>query len=243
MSIQVSIEDLEVGYSSKNRLIKIDELILNGAHVNFLIGPNGIGKSTLFKTLAGITKAIHGGYSLSFTEGDRRIRLSPREVAYMHRADISSNIKLSDFLSISLRALGDSHNLARAYALCEELLISDLLSRSILQLSDGELQKAHIALAASRSSRLLLLDEPYVYLDPLAQSLCDTLFKELASDKCIWICSHRVDRMIEHKGQIFVIRTEGDIQVVDKQVLASPVSLKDIFNKRSEKNSATGSDT
>lgn len=169
--MSLSIANLQAGYGTTTVLhdVSIPD-IQSGAFVG-LIGPNASGKSTLFKTLAGLVSPTTGQISLhgdDITHLRRKDRA--RRVAYMPQA-FGCNALLTVFESVLLalkQTTGwrvETDNLDRvADTLCA-LNLSHLANRGVSDLSGGQAQMVAVAQTIVRAPEVILLDEPTSALD------------------------------------------------------------------------------
>jgi iron complex transport system ATP-binding protein len=167
----LSIEGVRAGYGNVQVLHDINiPNIKCGAFVG-LIGPNAAGKSTLFKTLAGLLKPTSGTILIGHddvTHLPRRDR--SRRVAYMPQA-FGCNALLTVFESVLLalkQTTGwrvNSDNLDRVSETLSALGLTHLASRGIADLSGGQAQMVAVAQTIVRTPDVILLDEPTSALD------------------------------------------------------------------------------
>ncbi|ASP36291.1 ABC transporter ATP-binding protein [Labrenzia sp. VG12] len=167
----LGIQDLTAGYGRKAILQDISiPAVAPGSFVG-VIGPNAAGKSTLFKTIAGLIKPLAGEVVLdgnSLTHLSRRDRA--RAIAYMPQA-YGCNALLTVFESVLLALKQTSgwrvraDNLAQVSSTLAALRLSHLADRGISDLSGGQAQMVAVAQTLVRAPRMVLLDEPTSALD------------------------------------------------------------------------------
>ena len=167
----LSISNLSAGYSGYTVLEDINVPIMEGGTFIGLIGPNASGKSTLFKTLAGLIKPMSGSVKINdedITNLKRKDR--SRRVAYMPQA-FGCNALLTVFESVLLALKQTSgwrvksDNLDRVSDTLNALGLSHLASRGIADLSGGQAQMVAVAQTLVRAPEVILLDEPTSALD------------------------------------------------------------------------------
>ena len=167
----LSISNLSAGYSGYTVLEDINVPIMEGGTFIGLIGPNASGKSTLFKTLAGLIKPMSGSVKINdedITNLKRKDR--SRRVAYMPQA-FGCNALLTVFESVLLALKQTSgwrvksDNLDRVSDALNALGLSHLASRGIADLSGGQAQMVAVAQTLVRAPEVILLDEPTSALD------------------------------------------------------------------------------
>ena len=168
----LSAENLTIGYG--NKIVKEDILFsLDRGEILALLGPNGCGKSTLLATLAGRIPALSGNVLL---EGDSLSRLSVRERAkraalVTTKRDVKARLTVRDVVLLGRYPYMDGLLREReedreACDRAMELTGISGLSESFADcLSDGQLQRVMLARALCQDTPLILLDEPFSFLD------------------------------------------------------------------------------
>ncbi|MDO8151861.1 ATP-binding cassette domain-containing protein [Isoptericola sp. b408] len=160
-----------------------------------LVGPNGTGKSSLLRLVAGVERPDGGRVSLvSGADGSQdlltmRRRRRARTLAFVEQ-DAASELPVTVFDAVLLGRTPhrsvlagpteDDHAIARAAL--ERAGAGDLAAREVSTLSGGERQRVHMARALAQQPRVLLLDEPTNHLDVAAQLATMRLVGELAAD-------------------------------------------------------------
>lgn len=119
-----------------------------------VLGPNGIGKTTFVKLLAGIEKPDEGTTSAPY---ELTVSYKPQYISVDYEGTVEQLLR-------SVRKEESSSSLYRSEVLVP-LGLERLLDRTVNQLSGGELQRVAIATCLSREAQLYLLDEPSAYLD------------------------------------------------------------------------------
>ncbi len=172
----LSLSSLEIGYSSggkKNLLLPPLTASAHQGELIALIGKNGIGKSTLLRTIAGLQPTLGGEVSYN---GRNIKEYSGKELA-KHVGYISTEIvKVSKMRVYDLVSLGrfpytnwfgriDNANHEIIIDAIEKTGISGMTGRFIAELSDGERQKAMIARILAQDTGVMIMDEPTAFLD------------------------------------------------------------------------------
>jgi iron complex transport system ATP-binding protein len=156
-----------------------------------LLGPNGCGKTTLLKLLAGVLKPELGSVRL----GDREVRLmSARAVAQQIAVVPQETHPAFDFTVLEMVLMGRHPHLGAFQlegpgdlAIAREAMIATgivhLAGRAYMTLSGGEKQRVVIASALAQQPRVLLLDEPTASLDLGYQLEIASLLKQLNQER------------------------------------------------------------
>ncbi|KMW59946.1 ABC transporter related [Candidatus Rhodobacter oscarellae] len=165
------IEHLKAGYGKTEILHDVSVQGIQGGAFVGLIGPNASGKSTLFKTLAGLVTPMAGRIAIGDDDVTYLARKDrARRVAYMPQA-FGCNALLSVFESVLLalkQTTGwrvKSDNLDRVSDTLNALDLSHLASHGIADLSGGQAQMVAVAQTIVRAPEVILLDEPTSALD------------------------------------------------------------------------------
>ncbi|HSQ97682.1 MAG TPA: ATP-binding cassette domain-containing protein [Rickettsiales bacterium] len=180
MNNVVEISNLTHTYGNGKKLVKaldgINLNIKNGETVAF-IGPDGVGKSTLFDTIAGIKKLQNGGKVLvlggSVLDAKHRTKISP-DIAYMPQG-LGKNLygELSVYENIKFFSdLFSSDEECTRRLMVEVMKKTDLWKfrdRQAKKLSGGMKQKLGLCCALVHKPKILILDEPTTGVDPLSR--------------------------------------------------------------------------
>jgi iron complex transport system ATP-binding protein len=227
MSIKntLSTSNLSIGYKTKRSTITITEnlnLNLQEGKLIALIGANGIGKSTLLRTITGIQKPISGTVLLN----DKNIhKLDSRILAQNLSVVLTEKLPPSNLTVFELIALGrqpytnwigqltdtDIAKINEAIALTQ---IEHLISKKHYEISDGQLQIVLIARAIAQNTSLIILDEPTTYLDLQHKVVLFKLLKKLTQEtgKCILFSTHDIDMAIQLSDEMIIMTPENVIQ-------------------------------
>jgi len=154
--------------------------IIRRGEVVGILGPNGIGKSTYIKILAGVEKPTAGSF-----ESTLKISYKPQYL----KAD--SDVTVQGLLR------GVSHDFDSSYYQTEVLRpmgLEQLMDQALTELSGGELQRVAITACLSRDADLYLLDEPSAHLDVEQRMLAAKVMRRFAesSERTVMVVDHDI---------------------------------------------------
>lgn len=199
------------------------DLALFAGQLVCLLGPNGIGKSTLLRTLAGLQTALAGTIHL---QGQPIARLQPRELAHRLAIVLTERVTIANMTVIELVRLGRHPHTDWTGRLSERdhqavdwaltaTGIGPLARRPLGELSDGERQKAMIARAIAQESAVLLLDEPTAFLDLPRRVEILRQLRDLAHScgRAVLLSTHDLDLALRSADIIWLMPSGGPLAV------------------------------
>lgn len=207
---QITCQDLALGYEGRAILKNISFTIEKGDYF-CIVGENGVGKSTLMKTLLHLQAPISG--KILFGDG-----LSPREIGYLPQQtyvqkDFPASVKeivLSGCQGrCGMRPFYNKEEKKLAAANMEKMGLTRLKNRCYRELSGGQQQRVLLARALCAAGKVLLLDEPVSGLDPKVTAHMYQLIQELNQEGItIIMISHDVSAALLYASHILHIGKE-----------------------------------
>ena len=219
----INLSQLSVGYSLSHPVISDINLELRSGQLACLIGENGIGKSTLLKTLTGFLPKLKGSLLL----GDRDIEsFSQRELARQVSIVLTQKPDVQNLTIEEIIGLGRSPYTGFFGRLRTEdrkivddaivtMGIEKLRGRMIQTLSDGERQKVMIAKALAQETPIILLDEPTAFLDFPSKAETFQSLQRMAHerDKLILLSTHDLELAVRFADSLLEVK-KGTLQAV-----------------------------
>ncbi len=209
------VEDLSIGYKDKTLFSNLNFEIKTGI-LTSLLGSNGIGKSTLLKTISGLLDKKSGSISIDNNNIDT---FSIAEFAKMVSVVLTHENVNKDLTVYELVKLGrqpytnwldklteaDENLINATLQDCE---INNLKNRKLSQLSDGQLQRTFIARAVVQDTPFIFLDEPSTHLDLYHKVKLFKLLKKLCvvNQKCILFSTHDLDLALQLSDDIMLLK-------------------------------------
>ncbi|AWG23083.1 ABC transporter ATP-binding protein [Flavobacterium faecale] len=217
--------NLGIGYIHKKETKTIAtniNLDLKQGSLIALVGGNGIGKSTLLRTLTGIQKPIDGKVLLN----DQAISsYSPLELAQNLSVVLTEKLPPSNLSVYELVALGrqpytnwigklTATDVQKVQHAMELTQIDHLATKKHFEISDGQLQKVLVARALAQDTPLIVLDEPTTHLDLLHKVALFKLLKNLSKEtqKCILFSTHDIDMAIQLSDEMIIMTPDNCVQ-------------------------------
>lgn len=229
-------DSLSIGYSNGKIIapIAVDvDIRLHASDLVALIGANGIGKSTLLRTISGIQKPLSGKV---FVDDSDLSRITNAQLAQKIALVLTEKLPPSNLTVREIVALGrqpytnwlgtltpaDISTVSAALEVCE---ITHLADQKYYQLSDGQLQKVMIARALAQDTPLIILDEPTTHLDLQHKASLFKMLKKLVKEtnKCILFSTHEIDMAIQMSDTIIVMSDKKVIQDRPKNLIENNI--------------------
>ncbi len=212
--------------SYDGKKLAVDNLnleVLPGQIVAF-IGHNGAGKTTTLKAVAGILNYEEGTILVNGIDVKQNALEAKKHLAYLpDNPDLYEHLKAIDFLNFVADAYGVSEQVRkeRIEKYATMFSISGNLGDVIKTFSHGMKQKLAIISALLHDPKLLLLDEPFVGLDPQSSHNFKQVMIELTSSGCAILYSTHVLEVAEklathvamiHKGKLLKLGTTKEVK-------------------------------
>ncbi len=239
----LSFDSLEIGYTSgKNRKVLLPALKAFAAKGELVavIGKNGIGKSTLLRTIAGLQPAIAGILQIGNRniEDYSRLQLSAK-VGYISTEIIKvSNMKVYDLVSLGrfphtnwFGTIDQSNHDAVMDALTKAGM-TGFMDRQITELSDGERQRAMIAMVLAQDAAIMVMDEPTAFLDISSKYEVIHLMRNLTQwgNKTIIYSTHDFNTAVSQADKVWFITEEGLLEGAPEDIMIRG-SFKTLFDE------------
>ena len=206
-----------------------------------LLGPNGAGKTTTFNMVVGVVKPDEGtvffqDHKITTMPMHKRARLGigylTQEPSVFRKLSVEENI----MAILETCKLSADERAVRLKYLLEELDLTPVAKSKAYQLSGGEKRRLEITRALVTSPKLLLLDEPFAGIDPIAKYEVGKIIRRLKERGLgILITDHDVREMLKiidrgyiiYKGQVLV---EGSAEFLANDPKAREIYLGPEFN-------------
>ena len=231
--MKITLEQLSIGYKGYAPVVSGINVEIRSGELTCLIGSNGIGKSTLLKTLTGFLPKLGGRLLLDGREIDgltTRERSKLISIVLTYKPDVQ-NLSVTEMVGMGRMPykgfwgkLGVEDQTIVAQSI-EMVGITKLKDRMIQTLSDGERQKVMIAKALAQQTPIILLDEPTAFLDFRSKVEMLQLLHRLAveTDKVIFLSTHDLELALRLADSLVELDGSG-LHVVESSKVKSDIN-------------------
>lgn len=221
----IETRDLAIGYSEKNKSTAIQSnlnLQLRKGELCCLIGPNGVGKSTLLRSISAQLNSLKGevllnGISLNNYDNQqlsKNLSVVLTESIYIPNLTVKELIAMGRFPYTNFWGKLNREDQEKVDDAVELLGLQALADRNFIELSDGEKQKALIAKALAQDTPLILLDEPTAFLDFPSKMAILVELRKIAHTKNVGIVlsTHDLELALKMADQIWLFPKQNEVK-------------------------------
>ena len=234
----IYIRNIQKTFGEKTA-VDIDQFIIHEGEILGLVGNNGAGKSTLFRLILDLIKADRGCVTIEH-EG-RTVDVSQTEEwkdwtgAYIDDSFIIDYLTPEEYLQFIARISGLSETqLEEELSKYEHFIAGEVLGQKklIRNLSAGNKQKVGIVAALLMHPSLLILDEPFNFLDPSSQNAIKHLLTDYnrQTGATILVSSHNLNHTVDICPRIALLENGKIIRDIDNHDGSAEKELESYFD-------------
>ena len=237
----IIVRDLSIGYgfgTGQVTLSQIRDFSLESGSLTALIGPNGVGKSTLLQTLSGSLKPLNGQIKIGHHDlAQMAPELRAKSLSLvLTKSDHSRQLTVAEFVSLGRLPYANwivALNLQDQEIIQNAIIATDLSALQGKKCSDisyGEMQRVAIARALAQDTSVILLDEHTTHLDLHHKALVLKLLKDLSSkhNKTVLYATHDIELALDTVDQILLM-TATDTKLATPEILMTNGDLNNLF--------------
>lgn len=235
----IEIKNVSKSYDGKKKALDDISFKINNGEIFAFIGHNGAGKTTMIKSIVGI---------LNFDEGDilindKSIKGEPIEckkmMAYVpDNPDLYENMKAINFINFicDMYEVSEEDRKERILKYSKLFEIEEKLNDDISSFSHGMKQKVAIIASLAHDPDILIMDEPFVGLDPKAVYDMKEIMKEMVNaGKTIFFSTHILDVAEKICDRVAIIKDGKIVKVGKMKDIKGDESLEQVFLELGEK--------
>ena len=208
----VQLKNISVFYN-RRQIINNLNLSINRSEILGMLGPNGVGKSTIFNLITGLKEVDHGEITIDginctnlpinerFTKF--KLGLVPQYGGVIHDLTLKDNLKLVAEIHIKEKYLIEQ----KINKLISQFEFESLLNIKAKHLSGGQRKKLVIAMALINDPKILLLDEPFAALDILTIKMLQEIILNLQSTEeiTVVVCDHQARDLLSCVNRAIIL--------------------------------------
>lgn len=239
--MQITLSHLSVGYKIGHAVVSDINLTLQSGKLASLIGANGVGKSTLLKTLTGFLPKLEGSLLLDgkdISEFSQRALARQISIVLTQKPEVQ-NLTVEEIVGLGRSPytgfFGKLH--ANDQQIVDESItavgIEKLKNRMIQTLSDGERQKVMIAKALAQQTPIIFLDEPTAFLDFSSKVETFQLLQRMAHEmgKLVLLSTHDLELAVRFSDTLLQVNGDG-LRTVSNEEVTHQMQM--IINKQNK---------
>ncbi len=232
----IAIEGVTVGYPNGVVAVRDASFSLGPGTICGLVGVNGSGKSTIFKTIMGFLSPAAGRVSLAGLPVAAALKL--RLVAYVPQSEdidwtfpvlVEDVVTMGRYGHMGFLRIPSRVDKAAVDQALERVGLTEYRKRQIGELSGGQKKRVFLARALAQGGRIILLDEPFTGVDVGTESAIIDLLRGLRDEGCIILVStHNLGSIPEFCDQVVLVN-RGIVAAGPTSEVFTPANLEKAF--------------
>lgn len=215
---EIMIENMSTGYYGKTILHDIN-LSITQSGIYVVLGKNGVGKTTFFRTITGILKLYTGTLTIDGLDPYSNRETREKCVYLSHQTAAPVTMKVSAIIDM-FAELMDANRIEKENTI-RQLNLNELMGKSYVSLSQGQKKRVSIAKCLMKEREIYLFDEPTSNLDPTIAGDVRKTILNIAKNKIIFYSSQNLYEAREIGKNVIVIDNgkilySGDMDSIQK---------------------------
>ena len=230
----IEINNIEKNFGKK-RAVHIEQFAIPDGEMLGVVGNNGAGKSTLFRLMLDLLAPDTGRVTINGQDVKGNESWKQFTGAYLDDSFLIDYLTPEEFFHFIGKVYGMTKDAIDArLAEFEKLMNGEILGQNkfIRDYSMGNKQKIGIIAAMLHEPDILILDEPFNFLDPSSQSAVKHLLKKYNEEKeaTIIVSSHNLNHTVEISSKIALMEDGEIIREIDNKDNSATTELEHYFN-------------
>ncbi|HHW7578924.1 TPA: metal ABC transporter ATP-binding protein [Mannheimia haemolytica] len=213
VSASISVENLSVRYNNGHIALQDVSFHLENGTICALIGVNGGGKSTLFKSLMGLVKPLTGSIKLSQLPIAKALKQNlvsyvpqSEEVDWQFPVSVYDVVMMGRYGYMNFLRRPSQPDKLKVEQAMQRLDVLHLKDRQIGELSGGQKKRVFLARALAQESKIILLDEPFTGVDVKTENAIVELLKQLKNEgHLILVSTHNLASVPSFCDQVLMV--------------------------------------
>jgi len=226
--MHIKIENLQKSYGTQMAL-DIPAIIINPGELTGIVGNNGAGKTTLLRLALNLIKATSGSVLINSQDASKSTGWKKHTASYLDEGFLIDFLTPEEYFHFAGQVYGlTPQQVDENLSILNKFLGGEIVGtrKYIRELSAGNRQKVGIAAAMLVNSKLLVLDEPFNFLDPTSQILLRNILKakNTQSNTTMLLSSHNINHLTEICSRIILLENGKII----KDISAAASNLSEV---------------
>lgn len=233
----IKLENISFSYTKNKPVLKNISLDINDGECVILLGPNGVGKSTLISLLLGANKPQEGNIYFDNTPiKEMKSKDKAAQIAYIPQLIEGTDLTVFDTVLLGRLPYYKIYPTKADIDLVDSYLnkfnLSDLKEKQTNEISGGERQIVSIARGFIQDSKTIIFDEPTSNLDISTQLRVINFIKEEKKNKSFLISMHDINQALQI-GDKFVFLKDGEIYKIATKEEINEEIINIVYNVHS----------
>ncbi len=242
----ISINNLQKKFGAKTA-VNIDSYTINGGDMLGLVGNNGAGKTTLFRLILDLLQADNGNVTIGGIDVCKSEEWKKSTGAFIDDGFLIDYLTPEEYFYFIGKMYGlKKEEVDGRIAPFERFMNGEVMGQKkfIRNFSAGNKQKIGIISAMLHHPQLLILDEPFNFLDPSSQSIIKQLLKKYNEEQgaTVIISSHNLNHTVDVCPRIALLEHGVIIRDIQNENDSAEKELEAYFNVNVEEDGATAND-
>ena len=231
----LKLENISFSYYKNKIVVKDISFTVKDNECAVLLGPNGVGKSTIINCILGVNKINNG--NIYFDEKPQKevsFKEKSKQIAYVPQLINGNDLSVKESIILGrlpyFKLYPSKNDLLEVDRIINEFGLSDIADKPTNEISGGERQKVAIARAVIQDSKNIIFDEPTSNLDIKSQVAIMNIIKKVTKqeNKCSLISMHDINLALALGDKFIFLKDEKVYRICSKEEITEEL-LKEVY--------------